>query len=96
MTVDVNYLAKNLNLTVTDSEAKKLQAGFKKTLETVSLLKKLDTKGISPNFQATGLTNITRKDKIDLTRTFTQEEALKNTKHSYQGYFVVKAILHET
>jgi len=96
MKVDVNYLAKTINLKVLPSEAKKLQTGFKKTLETVSLLNQLNTKGISPNFQVTGLSNITREDKIDPKRTFTQAEALKNTKNSYQGYFVVKAILHET
>lgn len=96
MAVDVNYLAKTINLTVSPDEAEKLQTGFKQTLKTVSLLHQLDTKGISPNFQLTGLSNITREDKIDSKRTFTQEEALKNTKNSYQGYFVVKAILHET
>ncbi|MFH0943494.1 MAG: Asp-tRNA(Asn)/Glu-tRNA(Gln) amidotransferase subunit GatC [Candidatus Beckwithbacteria bacterium] len=96
MKVDVNYLAKKINLTVKPAEAKKLQNGFNQTLTTVSLLNQLDTPGISPNFQVTGLSNITRKDKIDLKRTFTQAEALKNTPSTYQGYFVVKAILHET
>ena len=96
MKVDVQYLAKILQMPVKPAEAKQLQAGFAKTIETVKLLNQLDTTNISPNFQVSGLTNIFREDKIDKKRVLTQAQALANAKHTYQGYFVVSAILHET
>jgi len=96
MKVDVQYLAKIIQMPVKPTEAKQLQAGFAKTIEIVKLLNQLDTTNISPNFQVSGLTNIFREDKIDKKRVLTQAQALANAKHTYQGYFVVSAILHET
>lgn len=96
MQVDVQYLAKIIQMPVKPAEAKQLQAGFTKTIETVKLLNQLDTTNISPNFQVSGLINIFREDTIDKKRVLTQTQALANAKHTYQGYFMVPAILHET
>lgn len=96
MTVDVHYLAKLAQMSVKPAEAKKLQQGFVQTLKAVDLLKELDTSNIISDFQVTGLTNIFREDKVDKKRVLTQSQALANAKHTYQGYFMVPAILHET
>ena len=90
--VDISRLAKLSQMTVSSKEAKKLQAGFKEILKTISNLEKLNTKRVSSTFQVTGLKNIFRKDKIDKTRMLTQKQALSNAKKKYQGYFVVPAI----
>ncbi len=96
MKVDVQYLAKILQMPVKPAEAKQLQIGFAKTIETVKLLNQLNTTGISPNFQVSGLTNVFREDKIDKKRSLTQAQALANARRTYQGYFVVPAIFYET
>jgi len=90
--VDIKHLAKLANMKVNPAEVKKLSAGFKETLKTISLLNKLDTSNIKSTFQVTGLKNVFRADKIDKPRTLSQKQALSNAKKTHQGYFVVPAI----
>ena len=96
MTVDVARLAKLAQMTVDRKEAVQLSQGFKDTLKAINLLNRLDTTKFASSFQVTSLTNVFREDKIDKSRILTQAQALANAKHSYQGYFVVPAILYET
>ncbi len=94
--VDIAYLASLLQMKVTQAEEKELQKGFQETLKTIKVFDKLNTEGINPNFQVTGLTNIFRQDKVDRTRILTQKQALSNAKITFKGYFVVPRIIHET
>lgn len=94
--VDINHLAKLSGMTVSPQENKKLTQQFQQTLQTISLLNKLNTKTIDSTFQVTGLSNIFRQDKIDNSRLLTQKQALSQAKKTYQGYFVVPGIFNET
>ncbi len=94
--VDVNYLSELAQMPINQKEAKTLKKGFEKTLESVDLLKKLDTTKFKKDFSVTGLLNIFRKDKIDKSRILTQDQALSNANKTYQGYFVVPRIINET
>lgn len=94
--IDVKYLASLAKLTVTDDEAKTLQAGFIKTIEAVKLLKHLDISKVKPITQVSGLSNVFREDKIDLKRLLTQKQALSNAHKTSDGYFVIDPILYET
>jgi len=94
--IDTIYLAGIAKLILTRKEAVNLQKGFQKTLETIEFLKHLIKPGLKPTSQVTGLTNVFREDKIDHSRSLTQKQALSAAKNTYQGYFVVKAILYET
>jgi len=92
MAINVKHLAKLVQMSVTPKEEKKLAAGFKQILKTISLLNQLNTSKVSSTFQVTGLENIFRPDKIDKKRVLTQKQALSNAKKTHQGYFVVPAI----
>lgn len=79
--MDVKYVARLANLPITSDQEKKLARAFDQTLKTVDVIQKLNTSGVAPVSQVTGLVNITRPDKIDRARII-----------KVGGYFRVKAI----
>lgn len=91
MKFDIKHVAKLANLTLSDYEIKKLEKQLKETIKFVDKLEEINTKGIQPTSQITGLENVTREDNP--TPSLSQEEALKNAKSIHNGLFKVKAIL---
>ncbi len=89
---DVLHVAKLSNLTLTDAEIKKFTPQLAKIVEFVSQLSEVDTDGVSPTSQTTGLTNILREDVVKSDELLSQEEALSNT-DGYNGFFKVNAVL---
>lgn len=89
----VKYIAKLANLPVSDEEAKKLSTDLSDTLKFINKVKQVDTKGIEPTSNVTGLENVFREDKV--LPSLTQEEALSGAPVKYKGYFKVKAVLEE-
>lgn len=61
---DVRYLAALSNLQINDQEAAGLQADIGNILNYVEQLKELDTEGVEPTYQVTGLENISRADTV--------------------------------
>lgn len=64
-------------------------------LEHFESLSKVDTTGVMPTYQTTGLHTILREDIVDTSRMFTQEQALSNAPKSSNGYFVTSATIHK-
>lgn len=93
MKIDVKHVAKLANLPLTSEEEKKFGEQLSETLDYVNRLEEIDTKGLEPTSQVTGLENVTREDEV--TPSLTQEEALKNAKSTYKGFIKVKAILEQ-
>lgn len=89
------HIARLANIPISDKEAKDLTQAFADTLAVVDQLQEPDISQIEPTHQVTGLTNVTRQDEVDESRMFTQKQALKNAKHTHQGYFVVPRILEK-
>lgn len=87
---EVQHIAKLANLTLTEEEVKVFGEQLSETLDYVEKLKELKTENVLPTFQTTGLKNVTRDDVIE--PSLTQEEALKNAKSTYKGFFKTKAI----
>ena len=87
---EVLHIAKLANLTLSEEEVKVFGEQLSETLEYVVKLKELKTENVPPTFQTTGLKNVTRNDEIK--PSLTQDEALKNAKSTYKGYFKTKAI----
>ncbi len=56
-------------------------------------LSKVNTDGVVPTYQTTGLHTILREDVIDTTRMFSQSQALSNSPKSSNGYFVTSATI---
>lgn len=92
---DIDHIAKLANIPVTHEQAVELTHQVGTTVQYVSELASLSTDGVIETSQVTGQENVLREDEIDVTRMFTQEEALANAKRTYNGFFVADAVLEE-
>lgn len=72
---DVLHLAQLSKLELDDTEINGLQTDISNILGYVEQLDKLDTKGVEPTYQVTGLSNVWRDDRI-LNYGITREELL--------------------
>jgi len=79
-------VAENARLNLTEAEIKEFTPQLQEILKAFSKLDKLDVSKENPSFQPIPLKNVTRKDAIE--KCLSQEEALKNTKHKKDGYFL--------
>lgn len=61
---DVQHLAQLSSLQLTDDETTKLTADIENILKYIEQLSELDTKGVEPTYQVTGLSNIWREDAV--------------------------------
>lgn len=94
-TNQVKHIAKLANIPVSAQEEIDLAKAFNQTLDVIEELKTVDVTGIEPTHQVTGLENVTRDDAVTTDRMFTQNQALANAQHTYQGYFVVPRVIDE-
>ena len=86
---DVEHVAKLSQLKLTSAETTKFQKQLSKVIDYVDELSEVDTSGVEPTSQTTGLTNVLREDKLDPKQGLTVEEALSGTEKSHNNYFVV-------
>ena len=83
-------VAKLVKLSLSDAELEKFAVTIPQTLDTIDVLKELDTSKIVPTSQVTGLQNVFRDDSV--TTTLTQDLALANANETNRGLFVTKAV----
>ena len=91
-TDDVRYVAKLANIAITDDEALKFTKELAAILGYVQQLDAVDTEGLQPTYQVTGLTSVMRKDAI-IKYGATREGLLQNAAHSRDGYIEVPKVL---
>ncbi|EKE05329.1 MAG: hypothetical protein ACD_19C00355G0009 [uncultured bacterium] len=89
---EVLHVAELSNLTLTDSEIKKFTPQLDKIIEFVATLSEVNTDGIEPTSQTTGLTNVLRDDVVKTDEALSQDQTL-SASDGYNGYFKVNAIL---
>lgn len=92
MKLDISHIAKLANLTLSDEEKKKFTNQLEETIKYIQNLDEVNTEGIEPTSQVTGLENVTREDEVR--PSLTQEQALSNSKSTHNGFFKVKGILN--
>lgn len=90
MKINISHIAKLANLTLSKDEEIKFAKQLEDTIQYVEGLNQVDTKGLLPTSQVTGLENVTREDIAK--PSLTQDEALSNTIFKQNGLFKVKAI----
>lgn len=61
---EVLHLAQLSNLELADQEIEKLRTDISNILEYVGQLDELNTDGVEPKYQVTGLSNVWREDEI--------------------------------
>ena len=89
---EVLKLARLSRLRLSEAEIKKFQTELSEILEYVEMLNSVDTAGIIPTYQLTGLKNVMRADNM---RDYTAKPAdlLKNAPAVLGGQFKVKRVL---
>ena len=89
---DVKNLAKLSRLALSDEEIEKFKTEITQILGYVEQLQSIDTEGVEPTSQVSGLTDVTRPDEV---REYGpgQTELLKNLPAQKDGYIKVKKIL---
>lgn len=87
---EVEHIGQLANLKLSGVEVKKLTSQLAETLDYVAILKQLDTKGVEPTSQVTGLENVSRDDKA--TPSLTPEEALSGAANKENNLFKIKVI----
>lgn len=93
MKINVPHVAKLAELPLTPDEKTKFDKQLEETVKYVEELNGVDTKGIEPTSQVTGLENITRNDEVK--PSLQQEQALQNAKSKHNGFFIVDAIFED-
>lgn len=92
---EVLHVAKLAQLKLSDSEVKKFLPQISNVVDFIGQLNEVDTKGMEPTAQVTGLTNVFREDEVNSANILSNDAALSGTEKTYNGYFKVPAILSE-
>lgn len=91
--INIYHIAKLANLPIPERELRKLEEQLETTLIHVDRLQEIDTSKVIGTNEVTNLFNVMREDVI--TTSLSQEEALKNAKKTYNGFFVVPVVIEE-
>lgn len=89
---DVKHVAALSSIAVSDDEAARLQAELDTILGYVKQLGEVDTTGVEPTYQVTGLTNVDRPDEI-IDYGVSQAELLQNAPARQDGQIRVPKVL---
>ncbi len=89
---DVLKLASLAQLELTDKEVDKFADEISQVLDYVELLQQVDTKGLKPTYQVTGLKNVTRDD-VPVEYQAKPKDLLKNVPKLEGSQIKVKRVL---
>jgi aspartyl-tRNA(Asn)/glutamyl-tRNA(Gln) amidotransferase subunit C len=89
--IDVKKIAALASLPVSRTEEKNLEKELEETLGYIKNLSEINTEGIEPTSQVTGLENVAREDEAK--SSLSQSEALSNSKSTQNGFFKTKGVL---
>jgi len=89
---DVLKLAALSKLRLTDEEVERLRGELSEILEYVEQLDNVDTSGLEPTYQVTGLKNVMRPDEVK-DYGYKTKDLLKNAPAVQDSHFKVKRVL---
>ena len=89
----VRYAAALAKLTISEDDMEKAAKDLDHILEYIETMNGLDTEGVEPTGQTTGLSNVYRNDEVKLDCQLTSDQALSGTDNTHNGFFKVPAIL---
>ena len=92
---DVLHVAGLAKLRLSPKQVETYLKQLSGVVEYVSSLGKIDTEGVEPTAQTTGLKNVKRPDGQDPSRCLSAPEALSQTDKTHNGYFVTGAVFGE-
>ena len=89
---DVKKLAELSALTLTDDQITHMQSELEAILGYIDHLSEVDTQGVLPTYQVTGLSNVMREDEVEASR-LSQEDLLKNAPLTENGQIKVPRVI---
>lgn len=89
----VEHVAKLAKLSLPKEDIKKYKEQLSEVISYVEELSEVDTEGVDPTSQTTGLENVTREDKTGTGVGLSKEKALSGTEKTKNDYFVVPGVL---
>ncbi|CAN5192222.1 Asp-tRNA(Asn)/Glu-tRNA(Gln) amidotransferase subunit GatC [soil metagenome] len=92
---DVLHIAKLANLPIDDASIEKFRNQLTETLNYFENLDELDTTNVAPTSHSTDVKNVYFEDGTQNERQFSQQEALKNGKHTKRNMFMVPRIMED-
>lgn len=92
-TEEVKHVAQLGNLPLTDEQITTFQKQLSEVLNYIEELQEIDTAGVEPTSQVTGLHNVYREDCPQ--DNLNQKQALSNAKQTKNGYIQVPGVLKE-
>lgn len=92
----VKHIIKLANLQIPEEEIGKFQTQLSAILNYFTILEKVNTEKVEETNHVTGLSDVFNPDGNAPIQTFSQKEALKNSKHSNGKYFEVPAVISKT
>ena len=91
---DVLKLAALSRLKLTDAEIEQFRGELSNILDYVEVLNKVNTTGLEPTYQLSGLKNVMRQDEVKKYQA-TPKDLLKNAPATQDGQFMVKRIIND-
>lgn len=88
---EVKKIAVLVKLELSQDEIAKFQKAIPQTLETIKVLKELDTSSVSPTSSVTGLVNVYQQEHASAG--LSQKESLANAHEVVNGLFATTAVL---
>lgn len=92
---DILHVAKLAKLNLTNDEIEKFSTQLSNIVSHFEELSSVNTQGVEPSSQTTGLENVYRPDEAKSMQSLSQDEALAGSDKIFNGYFKVEAILTE-
>jgi aspartyl-tRNA(Asn)/glutamyl-tRNA(Gln) amidotransferase subunit C len=92
---DVLHVAKLAKITLSEEEVEKFGKQLSEVVNYVGQLNEVDTQGVEPTSQTTGLEDVFRTDELGKGESLTKDEALSSSENIHNNYFVVDAVLAE-
>lgn len=92
-TIDIKHIATLAKFSLTEGEEKKFSEQLAHVLDYFANVSEVRTQGVRNQGQVTVEENRFREDEIQHERILTQKEALGQAKRTYNGFFVVDAVL---
>ena len=90
---DVIKLAQLAKLQLTDDEIEAYTKDLSGIFEYINMLSDIDTEGLEPTSQVTGLTNVMRADVVAQNQVAPPEDLLAGAPESEDGYVKVKRMI---
>ncbi len=88
----IKQVASLARIGVSETEQSELTQSLGSILEFVDALQAVNTKGVTPTSQVTGLEDVLREDEVARCK-LTRDELLANTPATLEGYVKVKRVL---